>query len=124
MMAYGLPTPASTGRHGITRGGGANYQTPVFPSRNGGSMAQPRLVNAMHRVAGTMPIAHATIHDLRRTCRSSLARLGCPEHVAELCLGHKPQGIVAVYNVHTYDGEQKQWLTVWCDYLEKLLLTN
>ncbi|GIU51809.1 integrase [Shewanella sp. KT0246] len=34
-------------------------------------------------------MAHFTVHDLRRTCRSLLAAQGTPGHVAERCLNHK-----------------------------------
>lgn len=50
-------------------------------------------------------------HDLRRTVRTTLAALGCPDAVAEAVLGHMPAGIVGVYNRHTYDAERRVWLT-------------
>lgn len=51
-------------------------------------------------------------HDLRRTVRTALAALGCPDAVAEAVLGHMPTGIVGVYNRHSYDAERRHWLTV------------
>lgn len=50
-------------------------------------------------------------HDLRRTGRTMLAALGCPGEVAEAILGHLLPGIVGTYNLHTYDGERREWLT-------------
>jgi integrase len=44
-------------------------------------------------------------HDLRRTCRSLLARAGVPSEVAERALGHKLPRMEAVYNVHRYQEE-------------------
>jgi integrase len=49
-----------------------------------------------------------TIHDLRRTARSLLARAGVSEDHAERCLGHKIRGISGTYNRHAYYDEKKQ----------------
>jgi integrase len=51
-----------------------------------------------------------TPHDLRRTVRSKLAELGEPDHIAERVLGHKLQGVMAVYNRHSYDQEKRETL--------------
>ncbi|WP_425312263.1 tyrosine-type recombinase/integrase [Pseudoalteromonas lipolytica] len=40
-----------------------------------------------------IPVAHFTVHDLRRTCRSLLAEAGVAGHVAERCLNHKLKGV-------------------------------
>jgi integrase len=53
------------------------------------------------------PLPNWTPHDLRRTGRSLMARVGVPSHIAELCLGHKLQGIEAVYNLHPYLEEKR-----------------
>jgi integrase len=58
-------------------------------------------------------------HDLRRTGRTMLAALGCPEEVAEAILGHLLPGIVGTYNLHTYDAERRQWLTRLSAHLEQ-----
>lgn len=55
---------------------------------------------------GDAGIEHFTIHDLRRTCRSLLAHLGTPTHVAERCLNHKLKGVEAVYNHYDYLSER------------------
>ena len=52
-----------------------------------------------------LPIPHWTIHDLRRTARSLLARIGVADHIAERVLGHKQSGVVPIYNRHKYLGE-------------------
>jgi len=61
-----------------------------------------------HRL--TLPVTHWTLHDLRRTGRTLLAGLGCPQDVAEAILGHMPAGIVSVYNRHSFDSERVVWL--------------
>ncbi|WP_039049123.1 tyrosine-type recombinase/integrase [Comamonas thiooxydans] len=61
-------------------------------------------------------------HDLRRTVRTTLARLGCPDGVAEAVLGHLPSGIVGVYNRHSYDKERRHWLTRLSEHWEHLCM--
>lgn len=60
-------------------------------------------------------------HDLRRTCRTQLAALGCTDEIAEAVLGHMKTGITAIYNRHSYDGERREWLTKLDAHLEALL---
>lgn len=54
-----------------------------------------------------------TPHDLRRTLRTRLAELGVSDMVAERVLGHKLQGVLAVYNRHAYELEKRQALEQW-----------
>ena len=61
-----------------------------------------------------------TPHDLRRTVRTTLAALGCPDAVGEAVLGHAPAGIVGVYNRHAYDAERRHWLTRLAQHWETL----
>jgi integrase len=49
-----------------------------------------------------------TLHDLRRTARSLLARAGVPSEHAERCLGHVLPGIQATYNQHKYSDEMRR----------------
>jgi integrase len=60
-------------------------------------------------------------HDLRRTLRTNLSRLGCPTDIAEAILGHSKKGIVGTYNLHTYEKECATWLQKWADYLEEII---
>jgi len=61
-----------------------------------------------------------TIHDFRRTARTQLAELGVAPHVAELCLNHKPKGVEAVYNRHTYYAERRAALEAWAVQLAQI----
>lgn len=54
-----------------------------------------------------------TPHDLRRTLRTRLAELGVSDIIAERVLGHKLQGIMAVYNQYPYDAEKRDALMRW-----------
>jgi len=60
-------------------------------------------------------------HDLRRTVRTGLSRLQCPNEVAEAVLGHTKGGVEGIYNLYKYDAECKKWLQIWADYLDTLL---
>ena len=59
-------------------------------------------------------------HDLRRTVRTGLSRLGCPSEVAEAILGHARKGIEGTYDLHKYENECKVWLQKWADYMDTL----
>ena len=93
----------------------------VFASRDGKHMLQPRLVNAICRVKSTCPVQSWTAHDVRRSARTHWARLGIPDHLAELMLGHRPTGILAVYNRWKYEDEQRAAMQVWDRYLQEML---
>jgi len=60
-------------------------------------------------------------HDLRRTVRTGLSRLGCPSEVAEAVLGHSRKGIEGTYDLHGYEKECKAWLQKWAEHLAGLL---
>ncbi|QSW34636.1 tyrosine-type recombinase/integrase [Leclercia pneumoniae] len=71
------------------------------------------------REAGKMlDIPSWTPHDLRRTVRTGLSRLQCPNEVAEAILGHTKGGVEGIYNLYKYDAECKQWLQIWADCLD------
>lgn len=64
-----------------------------------------------------------TLHDLRRTFSSNLAKLGTPIHVTEKLLNHKSgsiSGVAAVYNRHSYLDEMLQAVRTYEDYLRTL----
>ncbi len=74
------------------------------------------------RESGLMlDIPHWTPHDLRRTVRTGLSRLQCPNEVAEAVLGHTRGGIEGIYNLYKYDAECRNWLQIWADYLEQIV---
>ncbi|NTW87790.1 MAG: tyrosine-type recombinase/integrase [Desulfobulbaceae bacterium] len=62
-----------------------------------------------------------TPHDLRRTLRTRLVEIGVDDVVAERILGHKLQGVMAVYNRHSYDNEKRQALDKWEKKLRQIL---
>lgn len=69
-------------------------------------------------------VEHFTLHDLRRTLSSNMARLGIPIHVTEKILNHQSGsfgGIAGIYNRHNYHAEMKDALNQYDEYLENLI---
>jgi integrase len=65
-----------------------------------------------------------TLHDLRRTATTGLARLGIAPHVADKVLNHTAgtiRGVAAVYNQFDYLDERRAALEAWGSYVEKLI---
>ena len=67
-----------------------------------------------------LTVTHWAPHDLRRTGRTMLTALGCPDDIGEALLGHVQPGIKGVYNLHSYDAQRRQWLTTLDGHLEAL----
>jgi hypothetical protein len=67
-----------------------------------------------------LTVTHWAPHDLRRTGRTLLAALDCPDDVAEAMLGHVQEGVKGVYNRHSYDKQRRVWITRLSDHLELL----
>ena len=64
-----------------------------------------------------------TLHDLRRTYSSTMAKLGVPIHVTEKLLNHVSgsiSGVAAVYNRHSYWDEMREAVAAYDDYISKL----
>lgn len=74
---------------------------PIFDITRG---SISRTVNSTMQCCG---LPRWTPHDLRRTARTMLARLGVIEEVAEAVIAHKKKGIKAVYNLYEYWPEKK-----------------
>ena len=96
----------------------------LFPSQKTGKPIQQKTLTeqAWHlRTSGRMlNIEHWTPHDLRRTVRTGLSRMGCPSEVAEAILGHSRSGIEGTYDLHKYEKEAGVWLQKWADYLDEM----
>ena len=86
------------------------------------SVSRRGVAKAVNRHWAQMEIKEAfTPHDLRRTLRTKLAELGVNDVVAERVLGHKLQGMAAVYNRYAYDVEKRQALKIWEQRLKEIL---
>ncbi len=65
-----------------------------------------------------------TLHDLRRTAVSGMARLGVPPHVADKILNHQSgtiSGVAAVYQRHEFLQERREALNAWGAFVTSLL---
>lgn len=61
-------------------------------------------------------------HDLRRTARTFMAKIGVSETVAERVLGHGPDDpMVATYNQYPYRAEMRDALERWATELERIV---
>jgi len=69
-------------------------------------------------------IGEWTLHDLRRTATTGMARLNIAPHVVDRILNHVSgsiRGVAAVYNRHAYLDERKAALDGWSHYVEGLV---
>jgi len=100
-----------------------NHGEPwLFPAPSlKGALAPAALPTAVRRNRPALRVAPFTPHDLRRSARTGLARLGVSDVVAERVLGHALGGLVAVYNAHAYDAEKRAALEAWGAHLQRLL---
>ena len=65
-----------------------------------------------------------TLHDLRRTCASGLARLGVSIAVIEQILNHRGgslAGVTGVYIRHQFEKEKREALEKWADRVEEII---
>jgi integrase len=76
---------------------------------------------AVDRASG---IAGWRFHDLRRTLRTGLARLGVVDEIAERVIGHTMPGLTRTYNTHEYRAEKAAALQHWADHLMGLVYAD
>ncbi len=91
----------------------------VFPGRGGAPMTgwskRMRPVRAASRELGLEPW---TLHDLRRTVRTGLARLGVRDEIAERALNHSVRDVLAaVYDRSDRLEEMREALTLWAGHV-------
>jgi len=96
----------------------------LFPSTKTGLPIQQKQLTEqawrLRRDRKMLDIKPWTPHDLRRSVRTGLSRLGCPNEVGEAVLGHSKKGIEGTYDLHQYESECREWLQVWADHLDEL----
>lgn len=104
----------------------------LFPGRDGKRPIHQKVLgveiwahsptNANERYANRdrCPVAGWGAHDLRRTCRTNLARLGCPPDVGEAILCHAKPGVAGIYDRYAAEPEKRLWLQRWADHLDTM----
>ena len=93
---------------------------PVGPGFNAWSYCTIALNNRIAAATGR-PLPHWTLHDLRRTMRSGLGRMGVAPHIAEMTIGHAQAGIQAVYDRYRYEAEIAAALAGWSEHVLALV---
>jgi integrase len=58
------------------------------------------------------------LHDLRRTVRTGLGKLGVQPHIAEAVLNHLPPKLIRTYDRNTYEAEKRDALDKWAAHLK------
>ncbi|WP_448247587.1 tyrosine-type recombinase/integrase [Thalassotalea agariperforans] len=71
---------------------------------------------------GNAGVKHFTVHDLRRTCRSLLAKEGVAGHIAERCLNHKLKGVEGIYDRYDYFDERREALDLLNQVLSPIII--
>jgi integrase len=112
---YVFPSPRSP-HYGFKR------PEKAKPKEEDAPVSRLAMSNAIRRHLADFKINERfTPHDLRRTLRTRLAELGISDIVAERVLGHKLQGVLGIYNRHSYDVEKRQALALWETRLREIL---
>lgn len=62
---------------------------------------------------GLSPLAPWTVHDIRRSVATHMARLGVQQEHIERVLGHVVQGVAGTYNRYSYLDEKRAALELW-----------
>jgi integrase len=110
-----LPAPALQILQSVTRRDGPC----VFgDSRHGftGWTFAKRQLDARLTASGK-PLPRWTLHDLRRSMRTGLGRLGIPPHICELAINHVQPGIVATYDKYRYEAEVGTAIAQWVEHV-------
>lgn len=61
------------------------------------------------------------LHDLRRTFRTGLSRLGISKEIAELAIGHAREELEQIYNRDNAEGELRKAFEAWADHVAKIV---
>jgi hypothetical protein len=78
-------------------------------------------LNARIVAAEGKPLPPWRLHDLRRTMRTNLGKLGVQPHIAELAINHARGNIEAIYDRHRYQREIAVALARWAAYVLALV---
>jgi integrase len=93
---------------------------------SGFSKTKARLDQRIDELAGGA-IPPWTLHDLRRSAATGMARIGILPHVVEAVLNHidgSKSGIAGIYNLWTYEAEKRDALERWAAHILRLAATD
>jgi integrase len=105
------------------------FTTTGTTAVSGFSRAKERMRSAMAAKRselgeGAVEIPEWTLHDLRRTAATGMAKLNISPHVVDKILNHTSgtiKGVAAVYNRFAYLEERRAALDAWGRYVEGLI---
>jgi integrase len=96
----------------------------VFPSgRSPDSRSYSGFSKSKARLDEQSGVTGWTLHDLRRTAATGMARYKIAPHVVEKVLNHTDGvlgGVAGIYNRFGYDDEKRHALEVWAAHIERL----
>jgi len=69
----------------------------------------------------TPKLTDYTLHDLRRTFATGLAKLGVTGTMIERCLNHTVPGVAGIYNRHAYAPEMAAAWKLWSHHVASLV---
>lgn len=96
----------------------------LFPARGREERSFNGWGKCKERFDKSLDVAPYTLHDLRRTFSSNMARLGTPIHVTERLLNHVSgtvSGVAAIYNRYTYVDEMRTAMDAHDTFFTKLI---
>jgi integrase len=99
----------------------------VVPNKKGDKAANPQLitrsVTRLQERFQAIGIEPFKTHDLRRTGRTHMSKLGVQKHISERVLNHSMGEIEATYDLYEYTKEKRDALKRWEKQLRKLQAT-
>ncbi len=98
----------------------ANGSPYLFPSPKRADKPISSVQTAVERLVEAAGLKFVA-HDLRRTAASYMTSMGVTRLVVSKILNHVEQGVTAIYDRHSYDGEKREALDRWGDRLESIL---
>jgi integrase len=97
------------------------HEIYVFPLPNGSGHVDSKAIGIQQWAARSdLAIEAWTVHDLRRSALTGLARLGCSRQIQNRIANHSDSSIAAIYDKHSYDAEARIWLQQWADAIDEL----
>ena len=108
----------STGRQRLRAGSAAAGDRRGDAPISGYSKAKRILDEKI--AAGEAVVAPWTIHDLRRTAATMMAKLGVARFTLSRILNHADQSVTGIYDRHEYLAEKRHALEQWGQFLENL----
>ena len=99
----------------------------LFPAQRSDGKVFADWSKSKNRIDKLSGVTGWTIHDLRRTGSTNLAKLGVVPHVKERVLNHltgELGGIAGVYDVYSYLAEKREALEKWSQRIGEITATD